>query len=582
MALAAAVIWEIRTAGNVLNGGGFRSDAAGTDFSQQNAAQATLTVAATVHTSTTQLNVPAGEYVVSAADIGNLFQLSSGTATPGFYMIGSVDVANNRWTVDRSMGTAGQTAAGRMGGALSTPAVIGAVAVNGNLIWVKAGTYTLTTATQNIDGGPFTSSARLGVVGYGTTRGDFAARPLFTGSVAQTFFNNGVARSLLRNIECDGQAAVLTTLITWRGTVSECKATGALTGFSNATGACRFVRCEADAVGTGFHLSVAGSTAVECVAHGISVNHGFNMTAATTSAVRCIAADCADSGFLVSGVESLIVNCVAYDCVGDGFEMEESATLVNCVAEANAGYGFATNSSNANAVELWNCAGYSNTSGNIEPTLLSIFPGAISVDFVTGTASFFVDPANGDFALNNVSGGGAALRAAGSAGVSGYGGTSYLDIGAVQHEDAGDPTVLYVYNKAKQEIGNGTLDLDTSSIKATLVLATYVFDPDLTFIDDGTANDIASHEAAGVTRQTLSGRSVSVDNTNDFAYLSASDLDFPVNTGQSIGGVVIYRDTGSDATSVPIAFYAQTHTTTGADVSVAFAAAALGGALKLL
>ena len=52
MALAAASVVEVRTAGNDTNGGGFVTGASGTDFSQQDAAQCTATDLVLVTTTT--------------------------------------------------------------------------------------------------------------------------------------------------------------------------------------------------------------------------------------------------------------------------------------------------------------------------------------------------------------------------------------------------------------------------------------------------------------------------------------------------------------------------------------------------
>jgi len=56
------------------------------------------------------------------------------------------------------------------------------------------------------------------------------------------------------------------------------------------------------------------------------------------------------------------------------------------------------------------------------------------VGAITLTADPFTDGDNGDFSLNTAAGGGALCRAAG---IDPAGQTGYIDIGAVQHEDAG-------------------------------------------------------------------------------------------------------------------------------------------------
>lgn len=117
-----------------------------------------------MHTITAQINVSAGDYTVSAADVGNLFKINSGTATAGIYQITAADVPNSRWTVDRSAGTAAQTCAGNMGGAFASPGKTGAVAtVAGMKTFIKynASPYVATSASTNVaDGFPPTFPAR--------------------------------------------------------------------------------------------------------------------------------------------------------------------------------------------------------------------------------------------------------------------------------------------------------------------------------------------------------------------------------------------------------------------------------------
>jgi hypothetical protein len=141
-----------------------------------------------------------------------------------------------------------------------------------------------------------------------------------------------------------------------------------------------------------------------------------------------------------------------------------------------------------------------------------------------------------------------------------------------------------VYNEAKKQILNGSIDLDTSTIKVMLVKSTYTANADHAAIDDGTADDPKSHEltVSGYARQTLANRSVASDVTNDFAYLDADDTVFTaLATGEMIGGAIILKDSGVDTTSIPIAFYDLTDTpTNGSDITVQWNTAANGAVLK--
>ena len=126
MAIGPVCAWEVRSTGNSANGGGFAGG--GIDRSQQDSPHLVIdgaTITATVHTSTDQLTITG--YTVSADDTGNVLNVNGGTATAGRYKIASVDVPNNRWTLDRSAGTASQTATGRMGGRIvgSLPSFVG-------------------------------------------------------------------------------------------------------------------------------------------------------------------------------------------------------------------------------------------------------------------------------------------------------------------------------------------------------------------------------------------------------------------------------------------------------------------------
>src|SRR5262249_6018915 len=182
MALPAATTWEIRTAGSDSNGGGFVAGASGTDYSQQDSAQYTFTdlvVDASVNT-----KVTSASHNFVAADVGNIMQINSGTGwTVGFYQI--VSVASNAATLDRSpaaVNTTGGTF--HVGGALLTLGSIinstSSQAKDGNVIWIKAGTYTVTASITLPANGFTSSSGPLTFIGYNTSRGDRSTKPLIT------------------------------------------------------------------------------------------------------------------------------------------------------------------------------------------------------------------------------------------------------------------------------------------------------------------------------------------------------------------------------------------------------------------
>ncbi len=144
MAIAATAVWEIRTTATASNAnGGFYNAAIGTnDYSQQDSAQYNLTGATSSGAGAVILHASA------AADmVGNGAHVISGTNfTAGWYEIISV-VAGVSITVDRAVTTGiGATGVVNIGGALSLGSSDDAVFESpsaGNIMWVKAGTYTL-------------------------------------------------------------------------------------------------------------------------------------------------------------------------------------------------------------------------------------------------------------------------------------------------------------------------------------------------------------------------------------------------------------------------------------------------------
>jgi hypothetical protein len=430
MALNAAIEWEVRTTGNDANGGGFKAGATGVDYSQQNGPQATLSVAATVHTTTSQINVPAGEYIVSANDVGNIYQVSGGTATAGFYEITNIDVPNNRWIVDRAVGTAGQTCSGRMGGAMASPAKIGATVVGGNRVYIKAGTYSMSVNTSNVANGKWNSSAAVLVVGYDTNRawGNTNTKPIIqatTGVGTMWTFGGGWAY----NIDFDANAQLITA----------CTNGGAFTRciFRNARAANIMTLCT-HCLATGNSSTSFSGNCFFCEAYS---NTGTAFSLTNVNAVWCVArsnSGASSDGFDIQGFASgHLWNCIAVGNGRDGFRTAASTTsrgiFQNCIAQSNTGKGF--NSQQAIYPSLMNrCAYYGNGT--------DVSGSCIEVGSLTPTGDVFTNIAGGDFSLNNTANRGALLKSAGytdiGSAVFPLGNvTSYLDVGSNQHQDTG-------------------------------------------------------------------------------------------------------------------------------------------------
>ena len=436
MALSQQTVWEVRTTGADTNGGGFLFGASGTDRSQQDAAYATgtnLTVDATTNT-----DVAPDGYTPDATDVGNLIQITAGAGfTIGFYEIKSIQ--SGKWRLDRSpaaVTTAGGTWS--LGGALLSPAVaVGAVTASLNLVWVKAGTYTISTTTAGVSGGKVFTSQSTVMEGYQTTRGDLGTKPLLqvasSGVTSITVCEFQGSEGGPRNISVDGQSksSIAGIRLTGGGPAVNCSVLNCTNGSMSSTGAGMFIGC----------VSSGHSTAAACPGHAYLFCEVYGGTTSAFTGqsnndyyISCIASGntgASSDGFASAGYGFTCVNCTAYGNGRHGFfisNQRQMHTLINCIAEGNGGYGFQL--STKTFIWLVNCAGYNNTSGNIDTTTSL---GYRAINFVTGSTSFFVNAAARNFALNNAAGGGASCKAIGYPTTFPGGATAnYVDLGAAQ------------------------------------------------------------------------------------------------------------------------------------------------------
>ena len=458
MALSSGIVWEVRQGGSDSSGGGYKTGASGTDFTQQDAAQYALTGLTTAAANAIILTASA------AADmVGNVIQITSGTNfTVGFYEITSVSVGVSI-TVDRNCTTAAGTGGvGNIGGALASPGMAGGAKVAGNDIYVKSGTYTLSTASSNVSGGVVDDATggenaanATWWIGYNTTRTKLntdSSLPLIqvpgSGVTSCTIFKTSSDLTRFRNLKVDGASKSsirgfdIGTNFTSNSAIACTASNCTNSGFYVASGLGSFIVCLASgcsSTGAGFQLEGGFGTCLNCVAADGSV-HGFTGNDRTRF-IGCIAdsnSGASTDGFHQDNGNSpcVWINCVSYNSGRDGFRsgssFQGSVFAMNCTAYGNAGYGFNGNGSTLDVALLWNCAGGSNTSGNTEsglPNLLNF------IDLSTNDP--FVNAAGGNFALNTSTGGNL-CRAAGFPGVFPGGTTTgYLDIGAAQHQDAG-------------------------------------------------------------------------------------------------------------------------------------------------
>lgn len=448
MSLSAIMIYEVRTTGSDTQcSGGFNPTAGGTDYTLQSAAQFSGTDL--VINATTNTIVTSATHNFVSADVGNTIRVTG--AGTGFvittYEI--ISVSANAATLDRSPGPVGSTGGVWWeGGAFASPGKAAGVMNAGNDMFIKAGTYTITSATPNISGGCLslttqTSNANLlRVIGYTTNRnaGNTDVRPLIKADNVITNFvlitsNTG---NIIENLELNGNSRGTSAGLncaSGSGHAYRVKGSNFTNYFINSGSATMVAQCEATGCsGTPFQ----GGYFYFCTAYS-NTNIGFS----GTITIGCISVNnsgAGSDGFVVPN-QGQMINCTAYGNGRNGFNLTAGAggnTLINCLAVNNAGYGY-TASAAADGAYLFNCAGYNNTSGLVNTSFILM---AQQIGLVTLTAAPFNNAAGNDFSLNNVVGGGRLLRAGGIPNVANpfpsLSTPNYLDIGAAQHIDAGN------------------------------------------------------------------------------------------------------------------------------------------------
>lgn len=456
MAINAAVVWEIRTAGATDAGAGFRSGGSGSDRSQQDSVQvnidnATITCTTPGANSNT-LTFTAG-YTPTAADVGNVVYISGGTnINAGFYEITAQ--SSTTWTLSgagnlTTAGGAGSTITGKMGGASSNPGRVCGGMVTGNDIYQKSGTYSITSASSNVSGGccsPTGGSSQSNTAkwwGYNSTRGDGGTAPLLQASGISTFTLIAIPDGFdLWNVGVDGASLTSSRGIantTGYPRVRFCYALNCTnTGLYGAGGAASLLYgCYATGCSTQAAI-VQWTRSVFCVAYSNTIT-GFSTTGSTVMYCISVSNSGASSHGFDIGIGGTAINCTADANGGNGFNLsgasQRAQTCLFCLSTNNGqsgtGYGFQATSSLTDNAYLFNCAAYGNASGDVHSTSI---PSGQQINFVSLSADPYVNRAGGNYALNSTAGGGVACRQITFA-FTGVSTTSYAYIGAVGPQD---------------------------------------------------------------------------------------------------------------------------------------------------
>lgn len=421
MALSGPIAWDVRTTGDDNNGGGFNQSAAGTDYSQQNAAQKSgtdLAIHASINTKVQP--VAAG---VAAADVGNLIKITAGTGfTTGVYEIVSQD--GTYWTLDRSAGTVGSTGGTyKMGGARTTIGSAVGDAVANNEVHIKSGTYTLTAEI-------YPANKDLAFYGYGTAHYDLGTKPLITTStnsinlfktpgfgyvmaVSNISFSstagtpgNGIygTQGLLFCSDCvfdgftygmDLASGAIDYLELYRVEVKNCTTAG-IKAYVTTSRAALLCDCFLHDNGIGLHLSNTGGALL--IRNRIVDNTTIGVKQVPGQMnVTLVGNTVANNG--TDGVEASGINLIRW-------------VVYNNIFYGNGGYainfthGSSTTTSKYYPSRNGPNAYGSNSSGDFRTI-------GAGVNDVTLTADPFTNAAGGDYTLNSTAGGGAACQNAG-------------------------------------------------------------------------------------------------------------------------------------------------------------------------
>lgn len=469
MARSAQTVWECRTTGSDVNGGGFRAGASGTDWSQQNAAQYAVTDIVSTSGSATITSASANW---GADVVGNLLYLSGGTGpiTADRY---EVITRTNATTIilDRTVGATGTGATGNLGGAVATftelaNATRGMVA--SNKAFIKAtGTYTTTAIiafAQSVV--PAANALPSRLIGYTTTRGDGGRATIRlstnTGLYAFNFTGQGWrCENIL--IDCNNLGTssgialnanypkiINCKIINWTSNGILCVA-----AVNNPS----VMRCEITAgngtSGTSYAINLPQtSSAMGHITDNNlhdNVNAGGIFCAGGAVVVDNILTNnsgASSDGISVSGAHFVSNNTIyksGRHGINSGDAFWNGPVMQGNILAENGGYGIVgASSAGLPADPEWDGnAFYLNTSGtrnNMDDTggtnaLNAVAPYTNIYDVILSADPFTAKGSN-DFTLNNVVGGGAACRAAGlprswpGSSIAGY-----PDMGAVQHQD---------------------------------------------------------------------------------------------------------------------------------------------------
>ncbi|MEL6111022.1 MAG: right-handed parallel beta-helix repeat-containing protein, partial [Planctomycetota bacterium] len=449
------VTWRLRSGGDDTNGGGYL-ELGGADYSDQDAARESRTDWATADGTTTTITSAVGG--LSSDLVGNVLRISAGSNfAPGYYLINSVPDANSL-VLDRAPATdIGSGGVGKIGGsfsdyriALSGNAAITSPLANGHRVLFRgSGTDSPTNADFVFSTfGTFATSGVLAQAAEPVEIGSYNGRALLERSSGTLVIHNN------RNCRIHG--------LSFRSTGITHAVNGMVSGIGNA----QIADCVFDANG----FDVAGVNAVNSVTGCRFINSGGSPGALRAAIAGTHVAACGNRiegwpglGIKTTGIAALSNNLIT-GCGGAGIEMRPnsnnfSSAFYNTIVDCPVGVLLPIDGlSNATLIDnlISDCATaieaqYNDGTVDVAEAILRAMSISRNAFHANGTnysvavsppgdiqlsAIPYVDPGSGNYALNDVAGGGGELRAAG--GANAYGATqSFRDIGAIQSQASG-------------------------------------------------------------------------------------------------------------------------------------------------
>jgi hypothetical protein len=479
-ATGATAVWELRNAGADTNSGGFDSaiSGAGTDlsiFDNKNASGCTSCQSTSVNISTTDAvtnnttTVTSATGNFSSALIGNAINLSGTGTTTGWYWVTAVGSATSI-TVDRATGSTGGTGVTmNIGGALKTFSQAFTNVVAGNRIWAKgAATFSIssglswTTSCTNV--------APCQLDGYTTTRGDGGQATIQASVGITTLFTDSGAFHFIRNLIIDVNSKAASSGVNITGSSIFIYASTienfTVKGISLAANGVSFVGglvqggvsgCTAG-INTQGRATVQFSRITGNACHGISTATTSGLvairniidgnTGASTDGISVAIAASSSAPQIIQGND--IYNNGRHGIFSSVANGLDSTQIIANIISKNATDGINSTTTvypltTADYNAFWNNGG--DTGSTTTHNLVNFPQGSHDACAASCGVTISGDPytsAGTTFTLNNTMGAGAALRASGFPGAMPSGGTGYLDIGALQHQDTGGSSVTPV------------------------------------------------------------------------------------------------------------------------------------------